>query len=106
MKRRLIFAVLILLAAVFMLSCSSPFKSIEVTIPAEKYIYTGNEIRPEVTVKEGDTELVEGKDYTVSYSKNKDVGTAEVTVNGKGDYDIEEVKEFKIVKSLKLKKNQ
>ncbi len=106
MKRRLIFTVLILLAAVFMLSCSSPFKRIELTIPAEKYIYTGNEIRPEVTVTDGDTELVEGKDYTVSYSKNKDVGTAEVTVSGKGDYDIKEVKEFKIVKSLKLKKNQ
>lgn len=31
--------------------------------------------------------LVEGTDYTVSYSRNTTIGTATVTVNGKGDYD-------------------
>ena len=52
----------------------------------EDAIYTGSPIKPAVTVKDGGTELAAGKDYTVSYSKNKAVGTATVTVKGKGNY--------------------
>lgn len=52
----------------------------------EDAVYTGSPIKPAVTVKDGGTELAAGKDYTVSYSKNKAVGTATVTVKGKGNY--------------------
>ncbi|MDE7266734.1 MAG: InlB B-repeat-containing protein [Lachnospiraceae bacterium] len=52
----------------------------------EEAAYTGSPIKPVVTVKDGSMELVQGKDYSVSYSKNKAVGTATVTVKGKGNY--------------------
>ncbi len=52
----------------------------------EDAVYTGSTIKPAVTVKDGGAELAAGKDYTVSYSKNKAVGTATVTVKGKGNY--------------------
>lgn len=52
----------------------------------EDAVYTGSPIKPAVTVKDGATELAAGKDYSVSYSKNKAVGTATVTVKGKGNY--------------------
>ena len=106
MNEKIKFSILILLLTVFLLSCSSPFESVEVTIPSNTYFYTGDEIKPEVTVTDGKTKLVEGRDYTVNYRNNKDVGTAEVTVNGKGDYDIKETKEFQIVKSIELEDSQ
>ncbi len=52
----------------------------------EDAVYTGNPIKLTVSVKDGGAELAAGKDYTVSYSKNKAVGTATVTVKGKGNY--------------------
>ena len=42
--------------------------------------YTGEAIEPTVTVKDGETTLTEGTDYTVSYSHNTDTGTATVTI--------------------------
>lgn len=45
-------------------------------------VYTGQPIRPQVTI-EG---LQEGKDFTVEYSNNIEVGTAAVIINGMGDY--------------------
>lgn len=42
--------------------------------------YTGSDIEPTVTVKDGSTTLTAGTDYTVSYRNNKDAGTATVTV--------------------------
>lgn len=48
--------------------------------------YTGNEIKPSVTVKDGIKTLTKGTDYTVSYYNNTDVGTASAVVTGKGDY--------------------
>ncbi|OPJ64379.1 Ig-like domain-containing protein [Clostridium oryzae] len=51
--------------------------------------YTGSEIKPNVTVKDPDTNvpLKEGADYTVSYSSCKNVGTVIVTVTGINNYD-------------------
>lgn len=42
--------------------------------------YTGQEQKPTVTVKDGETTLVAGTDYTVSYSDNVNAGTATVTI--------------------------
>lgn len=50
-----------------------------VSISPDSYVYTGSEIRPAVTVMDGNTVLPE-TEYTVKYSSNVDVGTAEVTV--------------------------
>ena len=48
--------------------------------------YTGRAITPTVTVTLGGTTLVLNRDYTVAYSNNTNIGTAVVTVNGKGNY--------------------
>lgn len=48
--------------------------------------YTGEAIEPTVTVKDGETTLTLGTDYTVAYSDNVETGTATVTVTGMGDY--------------------
>ena len=48
--------------------------------------YTGKAIKPEPVVKYGAKKLKKGTDYTVSYSANKEIGTATVTIEGKGNY--------------------
>lgn len=50
------------------------------------YIYTGSPITPQITVSYGEIYLVQGTDYEISYSKNTNPGTAEIILNGKGDY--------------------
>ena len=56
--------------------------------PIATQYYTGSAIEPTITVKDGETTLTPGTDYTVSYENNVDVGTANViitAVNG-SDY--------------------
>ena len=63
----------------------------------EAQTYTGSEIKPEITVSCGGKVLTEGEDYTVSYEKNINAGTAKVIVTAKGDfYTGEAYREFKI----------
>ncbi len=50
------------------------------------YTYTGSAIKPSFRVYDGTRKLTEKTDYTVSYSKNRDAGTATVTVKFKGNY--------------------
>jgi Fibronectin type III domain. len=57
----------------------------DVSIEQEEYHITGKPIQPVITVKDGDTTLKEGADYSVSES-NTIVGEASVTVAGMGDY--------------------
>lgn len=54
--------------------------------------------KPEVNVTYKGTALTEGKDYSVSYSANKAVGTGKVTVKGIGNYTgtLKNVLTFKI----------
>ena len=49
--------------------------------------YTGQELTPAVTVKDGTKILTEGTDYTLQYADNVEVGTATVTATGIGKYD-------------------
>lgn len=62
--------------------------------------YTGKSIKPDVTLKDGNYTLKKGTDYTLSYKNNKKIGTATVTIKGKGIYKGERTTEFKIVKKL------
>ena len=48
--------------------------------------YTGNELKPAVTVTLDGKTLSSKTDYTVSYSSNIDPGTASVTITGRGNY--------------------
>lgn len=54
----------------------------DVTIDGYKFTYTGEEIRPAITVKVGDKLLEEGTHYTLEYQNNVEPGTASVTVTG------------------------
>lgn len=49
-------------------------------------VYTGKAITQSITVKLRSKKLKAGTDYTVSYVNNKRVGTATLTVKGKGNY--------------------
>lgn len=55
-------------------------------IDDSQYIYTGEEYKPEVVIKDGDVILVEGTDYTVSYSNNTNAGEANITIAYKNNY--------------------
>ena len=48
--------------------------------------YTGLAQTPDITVKDGNTTLTSGTDYTVSYCDNTNAGTAAVMITGMGDY--------------------
>ncbi|MBE6760077.1 MAG: hypothetical protein E7554_08320 [Ruminococcaceae bacterium] len=59
--------------------------------------FTGSELKPKVTsVKLGDETLTPYLDYSVLYSDNVEVGTATVTVVGKGEYSGQAVASFTI----------
>lgn len=70
-------------------------------IGANGYEFTGSEIKPAITVKDGDKTLRADTDYTVTYTGNTNVGTATLTVAGKGNYDSATTKRatFKITKT-------
>ncbi|MBR3244161.1 MAG: hypothetical protein IKF90_15940, partial [Parasporobacterium sp.] len=70
-----------------------------VSIPKASYTYTGNAIKPTVTVKDGSKVLQRGTDYTVKYASNTNVGTATVTVTGKGNYTGTRKVTFQITKA-------
>lgn len=57
-----------------------------VTLSATRFQYDGTAKKPAVTVTYDGNRLTQGTDYTVSYSNNVVVGTATVTVTGKGSY--------------------
>ena len=57
-----------------------------VTLSTSTYAYDGKAKTPSVTVKVGGKTLKKDTDYTVSYSNNTKIGTAKVTITGKGNY--------------------
>ena len=87
-----------------LLSVNQSLSGCTITIPAS-CVYTGSEICPAVTVKKGSITLKKGVDYTVAYSKNVNVGTAVVTLAGKGNYNGTVKRNFKILpKATKITK--
>lgn len=73
--------------------------NITITPPGATYMYTGSPIQPIGAgfVTSGSTVLTEGKDYEVIYENNVNVGTATVTVNGKGSYTGSQTFTFQII---------
>ena len=57
-----------------------------ITLTPATFEYSAEDITPDVTVLDGDTPLILGEDYDLAISDNHDVGTATVTVTGKGAY--------------------
>ena len=72
-----------------------------VTLSTSTYAYDGKAKKPGVTVKLNGKTLKNGTDYTVSYSNNTKVGTAKVTITGKGNYTGSVSKTFKIKNKFK-----
>ena len=68
--------------------------------PITAETYTGSEIKPEPSVKDGTTTLVKGKDFNCSYNANTNAGTAEVTVTGMGNYQGTKTANFTINKAI------
>ena len=59
--------------------------------------YTGNSIEQDIKVTDGNVTLNKDEDYTVSYSNNINVGTAEITISGLGYYEGSIKKAFNIM---------
>ena len=80
---------------------SSKVKIGSVKLQYKSITYTGKPLKPSVTVTakvNGKTKtLRKGTDYSVTYSNNISVGTATVTVKGKGSYYGTKTASFKIV---------
>lgn len=49
--------------------------------------YTGLAIKPQITVKDGATLLIENVDYRCNYMNNTEVGTSHIYVTGIGNYE-------------------
>ena len=58
--------------------------------------YTGAEVKPTVTVKDGTKVLKNGVDYSVEYFGSKKAGTATAVITGKGSYNGQVTKTYKI----------
>ncbi len=84
----------LLLALVLML-CTAPvaagavtliqLKDTDVTLEEIKYPYTGEEIRPNVTVRVDGKLLTLDRDYWLKYADNLEIGTGKVIVTGIAD---------------------
>lgn len=72
-----------------------------VTLEQDSFIYDGTEHKPTVTVVKNGNTLAEGTDYTVTYEKNMDAGTASATITAveNGNYYGTQTVEFKIEKA-------
>ncbi len=61
-------------------------------------VYTGKAITNGITVKDKDGKLLKrGRDYTVSYRHNKNVGVATMVISGIGKYDCTITRTFRII---------
>lgn len=78
------------------------YSSISISGVDTPYYYTGNEIKPDITIKKGETSLTLGEDYNITYGNNTDVAGSNaenapyVKITGKGNYTGEITKNFTI----------
>ena len=72
-----------------------------VTLSTSTYAYDGKAKKPGVTVKLNGKTLKNGTDYSVTYSNNTKVGTAKVTIKGKGNYSGSVSKTYSIKNNFK-----
>ena len=64
-------------------------------------LYTGRPIHPTPVIKDGNTDLVKGKDFTYSYDTNTSPEQGgKVTINGMGNYKSTAFKTFTIVSTI------
>lgn len=66
----------------------------DISLDKTTYIYTGKEIKPTVNVKLDGVTLTQGKQYTVQYKNNVNIGRSLVIVKGISDLSGEITKTF------------
>lgn len=59
-------------------------------------VFTGKPLTQALTITYGGKKLVNGRDYTLTWKNNKNIGTASVTIKGKGKYNGSVTKKFRI----------
>ncbi len=79
---------------------SQDISDMDVSLSKDTFLYDGNACKPEVTVSyRKDTVLEQGIDYTISYEKNVNAGTATAVISGKGLFHGTIRKDFTIQKT-------
>lgn len=79
----------------------NPDKLLWVSGLLSQYEYDGAPVEPIVAVYFGTTRLRLGKDYSITFKNNKGVGSAELTVTGKGSYNGKLTANYQIVDNTK-----
>ena len=75
------------------------------TLSQNKFTYNGKAKKPSVTVTDAKGEIIDPDNYTLTYSNNKQVGTAKVKITFSGDYSGTKTVKFKILpKKTAIKK--
>ena len=80
----------------YRISTRRNLKNAKITGIASSYTYSGKAQKPKFGVMFNDGTTVAGKYYSVSWSNNKGVGTAKLTIKGKGAYCGSKSKSFYI----------
>jgi hypothetical protein len=62
----------------------------------QEQTYRASAITPDVLIKDGNKTLIKDIDYTISFSNNLNVGTANITISGKGNYNDQKTMTFRI----------
>lgn len=68
----------------------------QIILNQSTFTYTGKEIQPSVNILYNNIQLIQYKEYELSYQNNIDAGTATIIITGVGKYDGTIVKEFTI----------
>ncbi len=81
--------------AVLDINVIRPIHSAEVGIVSPR-LYSGSEIKPEVSILDGEEALIKGEDYEVTYSDNIYPGTGKIHIRGIGEYGGERILYFSV----------
>lgn len=99
------FVIVLVLAVVVSLVLAIPAMAVlpitDVTVaPISNQTWSGWAKKPALDIKDGEKALIAGLDYIASYSSNIDIGTAQVSISGIGEYSGSTTASFEIVPSL------
>ena len=77
---------------------AAPIKELQIATNGKLY-FTGQEVKPTVVCRFNEVVLEEGKDYTLQYENNIEVGQAKVIVTGIGNFTGSNQVTFSIIKT-------
>lgn len=63
-----------------------PYSAIDINIPTEQCVYTGDEIMPSINITIDEKNLKQGEDFSVEYKNNINIGTAIAKISFINDY--------------------